>query len=333
MKISFIIPVYNSEQYLISCVESIVNHLSLEYEVMLIDDGSTDLSTEICDRLSIQDSRIRVFHLRNGGVSKARNFGLEKAKGDYIRFIDSDDCMSGEWTQALISDGLEADWLTMNAEVVDASEHIVRNIDVGTNRICTVQEMLLTLNEQNKPVNLHYLWNHLYKRQIIEDNKIRFNEDVSLGEDFLFNCEYLRHCGKIEYRSVNCYKYYKRNFDSLTTKFHKDELERRRIMDNALVALYKEYGLYEQKKTELGICIGGITIGALESVCTKNCNLKLRDKLKYISDFYNSEYYMYLMDYINYSKSRSPEMVFIRHKRRLELYLYVKIKALIKSRK
>ena len=90
-KISVIVPVYNVEKYLRKCIESILNQTFREFELILVDDGSTDSSGKICDEYALKDSRIKVIHKENGGASSARNAGLDVAKGEYIGFVDSDD--------------------------------------------------------------------------------------------------------------------------------------------------------------------------------------------------------------------------------------------------
>ena len=93
--ISIIIPVYNAENFLCSTVDSILSQNSLDYELLLIDDGSKDKSGKICDEYARQDGRVRVFHKKNGGVSSARNLGLDNAKGEWVSFVDADDWVSG----------------------------------------------------------------------------------------------------------------------------------------------------------------------------------------------------------------------------------------------
>lgn len=91
MSISIIVPVYNTEKYLSACLDSILTQSFTDFELLLVDDGSTDKSGEICDEYAQKDSRIRVFHKENGGVSSARNLGIEEAVGDYLHFVDADD--------------------------------------------------------------------------------------------------------------------------------------------------------------------------------------------------------------------------------------------------
>ena len=90
-KVSIIVPVYNTEKYLSQCVESILSQTFIDFELLLIDDGSKDDSGKICDEYAAKDNRIRVFHIANSGVSTARNMGLDNAKGKYIAFLDADD--------------------------------------------------------------------------------------------------------------------------------------------------------------------------------------------------------------------------------------------------
>ena len=102
-KLSIIIPVYNAEDYLSRCLDSILNQAMNSYEVILVDDGSTDSSALICDRYSATDPRFRTVHKSNGGVSSARNAGLNLAKGEYIMFVDSDDALASDALEALTS--------------------------------------------------------------------------------------------------------------------------------------------------------------------------------------------------------------------------------------
>lgn len=99
--ISIIVPVYNVEDYLKECLNSIINQIYKNLEILLIDDGSSDKSGEICDEFAKNDSRIKVFHKQNGGQSSARNLGLDKSKGDFISFVDSDDVLGENFIQKL----------------------------------------------------------------------------------------------------------------------------------------------------------------------------------------------------------------------------------------
>ena len=102
--VSIIVPIYNTEEYIDKCVESIINQTYKEIEIILIDDGSTDNSPILCDKWEEKDKRIHVIHLKNGGVSRARNIGLKNANGKYISFIDSDDYVESNFIEVMIEE-------------------------------------------------------------------------------------------------------------------------------------------------------------------------------------------------------------------------------------
>ena len=108
-KISVIVPVYNTEKYLKRCIDSILAQSYSDFELLLIDDGSTDASPAICDEYATNDSRVRVFHKPNGGVSSARNLGLDNARGEWIAFVDSDDWIESEMLYLFISKAEKTD--------------------------------------------------------------------------------------------------------------------------------------------------------------------------------------------------------------------------------
>ena len=108
--VSVIVPIYNSEKYLKRCVDSILSQTFSDFELLLVDDGSTDGSGSICDEYSVKDSRVRVFHKENGGVSSARNLGLDNARGEWITFVDSDDYLEESFL-AELSVFEDVDWV------------------------------------------------------------------------------------------------------------------------------------------------------------------------------------------------------------------------------
>ena len=166
MRISVIIPVYNTEQYLSRCLDSILSQSFDDFELLLIDDGSTDSSGAICDSYAEKDSRVRVFHKENGGVSSARNLGLDNAKGEWIYFVDSDD--------EVLPDGL----LTMVnciSEEVDVVMGGFVEVDEGGNPLAVEEKAVLTLSKKQSAISLYgdygfyhqylgYLWNRLLYR-------------------------------------------------------------------------------------------------------------------------------------------------------------------------
>lgn len=181
--ISVIIPVYNVEKYLSKCLDSVIRQTYKNLEIIVIDDGSTDSSAELCDKYSKTDSRIKVIHQKNGGLSFARNIGLSIAKGDYIGFVDADDWIHPDMYRHLIGiiEKYQADISTVEPIKVTndvALEERYPEIKIVTFTQQEYAKMYFKIGTQKI---LYYVWNRLYKRELFEKN--HFNKKFSIGED------------------------------------------------------------------------------------------------------------------------------------------------------
>lgn len=186
--VSIIVPVYNAEKYLNRCIDSILSQTMTDFELLLIDDGSKDNSGRICDEYAEKDARVRVFHKPNGGVSSARNLGLDNAKGKWITFVDADDRCSCDYLEHLLSKvDDDTDLIISYAVICDSM--------VGGEKAEVYPEY--RVNETNferlfVDSDMHWHtspWAKLYRANIIYENGIRFNEMMHIGEDadFLFS--------------------------------------------------------------------------------------------------------------------------------------------------
>ena len=209
--VSIIVPVYNAEKYLKRCVDSILVQDYQNFELILMDDGSTDASGMICDNYAEQDDRVRVIHKENTGVSDTRNQALDLAEGVYIQFLDSDDWIVPEATRLLVQamEKYDCDMVISDFYRV-AGERLAQKGDIEESRVLTRQEFAACMIEN--PADFYYgvLWNKLYKREIIEANRIRMDVSISWCEDFLFNLEYIRHASSFYALQVPIYYYVKR---------------------------------------------------------------------------------------------------------------------------
>lgn len=174
-RISVIVPVYNSSEYLRPCVESVLTQSNADFELILIDDGSTDRSAEICDQYASADSRVRCMHVKNSGVSAARNLGLSLATGEYVTFVDSDDMLL-PGALAIISD-------YVNNKSIDIIQFgLTRNLG---NKVSTTPVMT-----PDKYVKNGYLQvcagGSVIKNLLIKDHNVYFDETLSLAEDQIF---------------------------------------------------------------------------------------------------------------------------------------------------
>lgn len=169
--ISIIVPIYNIEKYLAHCIDSVLNSTLTDFELILVDDGSTDSSGSICDEYSTWDERISVIHQENGGISIARNHGLEKAHGDYVIFIDGDDVIKPEMLETMLQalDSSDSDLAMVRAYTID-EDGIVTTPAVDEQRdtrIITQEDYMRFLYERNE-FGYPVVWNKLYRRQLIE---------------------------------------------------------------------------------------------------------------------------------------------------------------------
>lgn len=217
--ISVIVPIFNAEKYLHRCIKRILAQDYTDYELLLIDDGSTDNSGTICDEYAIKDNRIRVFHKENGGVSSARNWGLDKAIGEYIMFVDSDDYMLPGMLEVMLStlESKKADLVVCGTtETGGGYWRPIADVDYSINQLKENFVSLLHTELLSPP------WNKIYKKEIIGSN--RFCDDISFGEDLLFNIQYLKKCENISFIKESPFYHEKENENSLVIKFNRNRL-------------------------------------------------------------------------------------------------------------
>jgi len=212
--ISIIVPVYNTEQYLPRCIDSIISQSFTDFELLLIDDGSSDESGTVCDTYSAKDNRIRVFHQENGGVSSARNLGLDNADGEWVYFVDSDD--------ELLPDGLKV--LTDNiSDEVDVVMAGYEDVDENGNKSCQTNESRTLILSQRQSVTtlyagyglcyfyMGYPWMRLFRNDLIKRINLRFDTEIAIKEDALFVMQYVcRSNGITKFTTRPVYRYFHR---------------------------------------------------------------------------------------------------------------------------
>lgn len=211
LKISVIVPVYNVEQYLSRCIDSILAQTFTNFELLLIDDGSTDGSGKICDEYSVKDSRIRVFHKENGGVSSARNLGLRKFTGDYVVFADSDDMVTSQWleTYSLNIDKYKCDICFQGYVSVpnDCCGNNIQNKDINCVEGTLVDDNAFFNFFKNNWVSFSATWSKCFSAAVIRENDIEFKLEYNLYEDFLFTTRFLSYSKKVAIASSAGYLY------------------------------------------------------------------------------------------------------------------------------
>lgn len=294
---SIIIPVYNTEKYLEATIKSVLTQSFENFELILINDGSKDLSGEICDKFKAKDSRVKVFHIENSGVSTARNIGIKNSQGEWIVFLDSDDLLSYNALQ-LIHDKICNNKLL---DFISGSFNYVEESGVRRERnkyIC------------DNGINVAYeygLWNikicigsFAVKKCLIEKNKISFDKDIKYGEDvkFINYCllnsrkvlvieeeilSYIIHgnssISKINFDRYDCCKARLRTLDYIKRNVN---------LNKSLIKLYNDY-LIPQAIIDITIllCSQGISIFKIKEYLKDNkYNKILRDSKENLGDYY-----------------------------------------------
>lgn len=238
-KISIIVPIYNVEQYLDKCVESLVNQTYKNLEIILVDDGTKDKSGEMADLWSIKDERIKVIHKENGGLSDARNAGMKIATGDYIAFVDSDDWINYKMYEILISN-LEK----YNADISACSfKKVYENRKVELNKIIdkniykfNAEEALEDLINEGKLKQI--VWNKLYNKKLIEN--IYF-ENGKIHEDEFWTYQVLSKTNNIVYTERQLYYYLQRPGSIMNKSFSIKRLDALEARNNRLKYIKEKF--------------------------------------------------------------------------------------------
>ena len=208
--VSIIVPVYNAEATLRRCVESVLSQDYTDFQLILADDGSTDASGAICDAFADQDSRVKVIHKANSGVSDTRNQAISIAQGRYMQFLDADDWITPNATKLLVraAEENQCDMVISDFFRV-VGERVSPKGDIDKDGPLTREEYVAYM--MDNPADFYYgvLWNKLYRRDIIEEHHLRMDPAVSWCEDFLFNLEYIRHARRFFALQVPVYYYVK----------------------------------------------------------------------------------------------------------------------------
>lgn len=209
--ISIIIPVHNVEQYLRQCIDSVINQTYKNLEIILVNDGSTDNSGKICDEYAAKDNRIEVIHKQNGGVSSARNVGLDVATGDYIGFVDSDDYIEQDMYEYLFSINKKNNTsLAVCNFYIVKDENILTSPTIVKHSVLSAEEMLECSFKQL------FSWNKLIARKLFEN--LRFPEDVGYGEDMAVCMNLFIRAEKISYGKKTKYFYIQRKNSAVHTQ-------------------------------------------------------------------------------------------------------------------
>lgn len=208
-KISIIIPIYNAEKYLDECLSSVLQQTYKDFEVIMVDDGSKDGSASICQAFAMSDPRFVYIHKENGGVSSARNKGLDVARGEFISFVDSDDWISENYVETFLRYGTEADitFFGLTAIKVDGSirEACPKDFKCSTRK--EAERMMHELRAGGLGNIFGWTCNKFFRSSIIASKEIRFDEQITFFEDELFTFDFCKHINSLHVVNKQLYFY------------------------------------------------------------------------------------------------------------------------------
>lgn len=272
--ISVIVPIYNIDRYLGTCIESLIKQTYKNLEIILVDDGSPDRCPEICDLYAKKDSRIKVIHKVNGGLVSARKAGLEASKGTYVGYVDGDDWVGPGFYKELCDMIVEADADLViggqSRDIFNTNSHIISNIPAGRyegERLKELQKNMLSYGEFFRIGITTYVWNKLFKRELLLTYQDAVNNSITIGEDAAVVYPYIMACKKVCVID-NCEYHYRQREDSMLKKSasYQKEAEGLKLLYSHLCDFAKQYPKEYRLKEQiddfvLGICImrsGGI---------------------------------------------------------------------------
>jgi glycosyltransferase involved in cell wall biosynthesis len=325
-KVSIIVPIYNAEKYIGYCINSIVSQTYQNIEIILVNDGSTDASLEICNNYATNDNRIKVIDIPNGGVSNARNIGLQEASGEYIQFVDADDtiaqCMTEKMCELVENYNKDLAICGFDMITLDSNNNVAEKIPFHCETIgyeCVLEKkefhdklcrILFRTSLLEEPVN------KIYKCKIIKDNNIKFNENITLGEDFLFNMEYFKYVNGCVFTKERYYKYMQFNKNSLSNRYREDLFYNHMYLIDEFQKLVGNYTLIEEEeRVDLASYMVSKIIKSIENLFVEQCHLNKVKKKGKIAEMINypnvkmafkeasylKEEYKDIREYIEYS--------------------------------
>lgn len=292
-EISVIVPVYKVEKYIRRCVDSILAQTFTDFELILIDDGSPDNSGSICDEYVTRDARVQVIHKENGGVSSARNVGIDAANGNWITFVDSDDYVKETYLEDLYEP--EYDVVVTGHKIIDVDTNKSYDLRINKEEFFNIEaDTISAIMDSNGNTWLYLMTSHLFKKSIIKKYDVIFDNKYCFREDSLFMVHYFVHCHSIIIKSCINYIYMRRNSGSLSTTYNIDFFESLYATDRIISELMsKRYDIDFSKFTTDEMCrlhasyLGEIAV---------DCSFSLSEKYKIFKYLFCNKYFSMAID-------------------------------------
>lgn len=293
--VSVVMPVYNVEKYLRKSIDSVLTQTYKHFELIIVNDGSPDESGTIADSYAKKDNRIKVIHKENGGLSDARNIGMENASGKYVYFIDSDDYIEEKLLETCVNlaeiNDAEVVIFGFHVDLLDADENMV-DTQIIKHHFSIYDKSELKNIELNQNIlsMICYAWNKLYNLEYLKRNNYRFTKGLSLVEDIVFNSPVLSRVNRLVVCDLPLYHYISRQRETLVKKFYNNSYELHVMKMNSMLKLLNSWG---KTKKDYGEIMSETHITGLR-FCWSNMfyiknSLKFTEKYRYMKMTLNDD--------------------------------------------
>lgn len=284
MKLSIVIPAYNCEKTISKCLDSLITFKEEDYEIIVINDGSTDNTQKILKSFEQKYKLIQSYNINNCGVSNARNLGIELSKGDYITFVDSDDYVSHDYVRTILNKTeSNKDIYFFKAQVIGLNASVEKNNSIfisNCSDLMTVKDSIIN-GKSNVP------WDKVFKRSLIVDHQVKFRTDMSLGEDWFFTMDYFTFCKSFEI-IYNTLYFYCVQENSLSTKKMTVNMLNNQFMLMEKILDFSNYN-YNSKRMVLQLMLNSCS-KALRAGIDKSYLFKKIEENKWYDDIIKCKY-------------------------------------------
>nr|WP_312539064.1 glycosyltransferase family 2 protein [Moraxella sp. CTOTU47616] len=288
-KVSIVMPVYNVENYIASSIKSVLNQTYKNFELIIVIDGSKDNSEAIAKEFEKADNRVKVYTKPNGGISDARNFGLNIATGEYIFFLDSDDWIENnllkENIEIMVDKQLDFLVFGFYQDSVDEEEKLIKQVKHLPEDNIWLNGEAIHLSPYMLNI-LGYAWNKIYRKQYLNQNNISFINGISLFEDILFNAKVYQHSDRILFNKKAYVHYIQRPVETLTKQFHENSFDWVKLKHKALLEFIDTWSFINKKEILATNLIGGLRYCVLNLFHFNN-QFIFNQKLAYVSKMLN----------------------------------------------
>ena len=338
-KISIIVPVYNVERYLKKCVDCILAQTYADFELILVDDGSPDRCGLICEEYKKVDERVRVIHKENGGLSSARNAGMDIAKGEFYLFCDSDDYVAPEWCEHFIENVKpEKDNYIFGGIVTARIQAGITTLDESNTLVLKRTYPVSDFLKLQVKSQIGFAWNVLYYADVIRQHGLRFSADVII-EDLPFNLEYLKYMKELTGTGIADYYYIQDERVTLSKKYYPNNF--RRWQEKYQITMdYSESQISNDQKEEFRRIVSTNYLypflQSLDNTFDHRNMQSFRQKLQYNDSVVKSKAFQSCLKYADISKEDARYIMLLRRKQYLFAYLLQRLahlKNMIKGEK